>query len=113
VTLKTRFDEETISPRRGDAPLHPNPRRATVRDAGGRVYEVSEEGRDALATEGGVGMQLDTPLRPGESYTTELVFDVPADARDPVLLLNESSPETRFIIGHENSPLHRKTEYGL
>jgi hypothetical protein len=104
VTLKTRFDEDTISPRRGDAPLHPNPRHA---------YEASEEGRYALATEGGVGMPLDTPLRPGESYTTELVFDLPADTRDPVLLLNESSPETRFIIGHENSPLHKKTEFKL
>lgn len=67
----------------------------------------------ALATEGGVGMPLDTPLRPGESYTTELVFDLPADARDPVLLLNGSSHATRFIIGHENGPLHRKTEFRL
>lgn len=113
VTLKTRFDEETISPRRGDAPLYPNPRSATIRDGEGRAYDASEEGRRALATEGGVGMPLDTPLRPGESYTTELVFDLPADARDPVLLLNESSPETRFIIGHENSPLHGKTEFKL
>ncbi|MFL6256365.1 MAG: hypothetical protein ACJ74T_15275 [Pyrinomonadaceae bacterium] len=66
-----------------------------------------------LATEGGVGMPLDTPLRPGESYTTELVFDLPEGARDPVLFVKESSPETRFIIGHENSPLHGKTEFGL
>ena len=113
VTLRTRFDANTISPGRGDSPLSPNPRRAVVHNADGRVYEVSEEGRRALATEGGVGMPLDTPLRPGESYTTELVFDLPAEARDPVLLLNESSPETRFIIGHENSPLHGKTEFKL
>ena len=113
VTLKTRFDEETVSPRRGDAPLRPNPRRAVVRDAEGRVYEASEKGRRALASGVGVGMPLDTPLRPGESYTTELVFDLPADARDPVLLLNESSPVTRFIIGHENSPLHETTEFRL
>ena len=113
VTLKTRFDEKTISSRRGDSPLTPNPRAATVRDADGAAYEVSEEGRRALASEGGTGMPLDTPLRPGESYTTELVFDLPADARDPVLLLNESSPETRFLIGHENSPLHKKTEFKL
>jgi hypothetical protein len=113
VTLKTRFDEMTISPRRGDSPLHPNPRSASVYDAEGRVYEASEEGRRALASEGGTGMPLDTPLRPGESYTTELVFDLPSDARSPLLLLNESSPETRLIIGHENSPLHKKTEFKL
>lgn len=113
VTLRTRFDAGTISAGRGNSLLTPNPRRAVARDADGRVYDLSEEGRRGLATEGGVGMPLDTPLRPGESYTTELVFDLPADARDPVLLLNESSPETRFIIGHENSPLHGKTEFKL
>jgi hypothetical protein len=113
VTLKTRFDETTISPRRGDSPLYPNPRSATVYDAEGHNYEVSEDGRRALASEAGVGMPLDTPLRPGESYATELVFDLPTDARSPLLLLNESSPETRLIIGHENSPLHKKTEFKL
>ena len=62
-----------------------------------------------LSTEGGVGMPLDTALRPGESYTTELVFDLPEGAREPVLLVIESSTATRFIVGHENSPLHGKT----
>jgi hypothetical protein len=113
VTLKTRFDETTISPRRDDSPLSPNPRSATVYDAEGHGYETSEEGRRALASEGGAGMPLDTPLRPGDSYTTELVFDLPTEAHAPLLLLNESSPETRLVIGHENSPLHKKTEFEL
>jgi hypothetical protein len=113
VTLKTRFDETTTSVDRGDGQLYPNPRRATLYDAEGRAYTASEEARRALASGGGAGAPLDTPLRPGESYTTELVFDLPADARDPVLLLNESSPETRFIIGHENSLWHKKTEFKL
>jgi hypothetical protein len=113
VTLKTRFDETTISPRRGDGELYPNPRRMTVYDADGRSYAPSEEGRHALAAERAGGMPLDTPLRPGESYTTELVFDLPAGARDARLLVNESDLPTRFIIGHENSPLHKKTEFKL
>jgi hypothetical protein len=114
VILKTRFDETTISRGRGNGQLYPNPRRATVYDAEGHAYAASEEARRALAASGGgAGMPLDTPLRPGESYTTELVFDLPADARDPVLLLNESAPETHFIIGHENSLLHKKTEFKL
>jgi hypothetical protein len=113
VTLKTRFDETTTSVNRGDGQLYPNPRRATVYDGDGRSYAVSEEARRALASGGGAGVPLDTPLRPGESYTTEIVFDLPADARAPVLLLNEDSPETRFIIGHENSLLHKKTEFKL
>lgn len=113
VTMKTRFDETTTSVNRGDGQLYPNPRRAIVYDTDGRSYTLSDEGRHALASAGGAGMSLDTPLRPGESYTTELVFDLPNDARDPVLLLNESSPETHFIIGHENSLLHKKTEFKL
>ena len=113
VTLKTRFDETTISARRGNGQLYPNPRRVTVYDEEGRAYTVSEEGERALAAAGGAGTPLDTPLRPGESYTTELVFDLPEDARSPVLLINESDLPTRFIIGHENSFLHKKTEFSL
>ena len=113
VTLKTRFDETTISARRGNSQLYPNPRRVTVYDEQGRAYPVSEEGERALAAAGGAGTPLDAPLRPGESYTTELVFDLPEDARSPVLLVNESDLPTRFIIGHENSLLHGKTEFRL
>ena len=29
--------------------------------------------------------------------------------KSPTLLLNESDWVTHFIIGHENSPLHKKT----
>jgi len=113
VTVKTRFDETTISARRGNGQLYPNPRRLTVYDEQGRAYPVSEEGERALVAAGGAGTPLDAPLRPGESYTTELVFDLPADARSPVLLVNESDLPTRFIIGHENSLLHGKTEFRL
>ena len=113
VTLKTRFDETTISPTRGDGELEPNPRSFTVYDADGRAYTPSGEGSRALAATGSTGTPTETPLRPGESYTTELVFDLPSDARDARLLVNESDLPTRFIIGHENSPLHKKTEFKL
>jgi hypothetical protein len=113
VTLKTRFDETTISPARGDGELYPNPRSVTVYDADGRAYVTSGEGARALEASGASGTPIETPLRPGESYTTELVFDLPSDARDTRLLVNESDLPTRFIIGHENSPLHKKTEFKL
>jgi hypothetical protein len=113
VTLKTRFDETTVSAHRGDGELYPNPRGVTVYDADGRSYAPSEEGGRALAAAGAAGMPIETPLRPGESYTTELVFDLPAGARAERLLVNESDLPTRFIIGHENSPLHKKTEFKL
>ena len=113
ATVRTRFDETTTSASRGNGLLYPNPRSVTARDEQGRTYYVSEEGRRALAASGNAGTPLETPLRPGESYSTELVFDLPPDVRSPVLLINESDLPTRFIIGHENSPLHKKTEFRL
>lgn len=113
ATVRTRFDETTTGANRGNDLLYPNPRSTSVYDEQGRTYSVSEEGRRALASASGTGTPFETPLRPGESYTSELVFDLPSDARSPVLLINESDLPTRFIIGHENSPLHKKTEFKL
>lgn len=109
LTVKTRFDETTISPNRGNSPLTPNPRVATLFDEQGRAHAPSPEGERALAGTGELGTPFDTPLRPGEAYTTKLVFDVPAGVKSPTLLVNESDWPTHFIIGHENSPLHKKT----
>ncbi len=113
VTVKTRFDEQTTSAQRGDGQLTPNSRIATVLDAQGREYTVSPAGQRALELSAGTGMPFTTPLRPGESYTTQLVFDLPADAPAPRLLIHEGETITHFIIGHENSPLHKKTEFQL
>jgi hypothetical protein len=113
VTIKTRFDEQTISAHRGLGPLTPNSRIATVIDEQGREYQPSPAGQRALEQTEGTGMPFTTPLRPGESYTTELVFELPADVRAPRLLIHEGETMTRFIIGHENSPLHKKTEFQL
>jgi hypothetical protein len=113
VTVRTRFDETTTSEHRGDGLLYPNPRSLTVHDEQGRTHPLSEEGERALASSEGTGTPLNMPLRPGEAYTTRLVFDLPPDARSPVLLINESDLPTRFIVGHENSLLHGKTEFKL
>lgn len=113
VTVKTRFDEQTISPQRGNQPLTPNSRVVTVLDADGREYSPTPTGQRALELTEGTGMPFTTPLRPGESYTTELVFDLPADVRAPRLLIHEGETVTHFIIGHENSPLHKKTAFRL
>jgi hypothetical protein len=113
ITIRTRFDETTISPTRGNGPLSPNPRRATVSDAAGRVFPVSAEGERALTSMGQTGTPLLTTLRPGESYVTTLVFDLPADASNPTLLLQEDASITRFVIGHENSLFHHQTRFTL
>ena len=113
VTIKTRFDETTIGPNRGNGQLYPNSRVLTVVDEQGRKYSPSPEGSKALELAGTAGTPIPTPLRPGESYTTTAAFDLPADVKNPTLLINEGALETRFIIGHENSLLHKKTRFQL
>jgi hypothetical protein len=54
----------------------------------------------------GTSAPLNTPL-PGESYWTTFVFDVPADARNPRLLISDVDLVTR-LVDHENRPLHGK-----
>jgi len=101
VTVKVRFDEATISSRRPkDATLTPNSRYVALVDAQGRQYPGSTDG-------------LKRRLIPGESYTTEIVFDVPADARQLRLVLRNNDPETALIIGHENSLLHGTITFAL
>ncbi|MBA3569778.1 MAG: hypothetical protein H0W28_10625 [Pyrinomonadaceae bacterium] len=113
VTIKTRFDENTISSTRGNGTLTPNSRLAIVVDAQGRKYLSSESGSKALAQTEDPGTPFTEALRPSETYTTRLVFDLPANVANPTLLLNEGAWLTRFIIGHENSPLHKKTRFQL
>jgi hypothetical protein len=114
VTLKVRFDPETTSVHRPqDMTLTPNPRSVRVVDASGAIYRPDPAGERALETVEGPSIPLTRSLLPGESYVTRLVFDLPAKAREPRLLITESDWITRALIGHENSPLHRKTSFRL
>ena len=101
VTVKVRFDEETISARRSrTAPLSPNRRYVALVDDAGNEYPGSTEG-------------LTRQLIPGESYTTDIAFEVPQKATGLRLVLRNADPETALIIGHENSLLHRKTTLAI
>lgn len=105
VTLRTRFDQTTISPQRPkDAPLVPSPREVRVIDSSGRAYEP-------VST---AGASLTTPLRPGDSYNTEMEFRIPEDAIGLRLLIQTipAWPD-RVLIGDENSWLHKKTYFAL
>lgn len=116
VTIRTRFDERTISPRRGNAPLAPSPRALTMVDDNSREYPASAAGEAALANGGGAGTPMTQPLRPGESYTTQIVFDLPDDARHPRLLISSPTNPTwigSLLIGDENSLLHKKVFFRL
>jgi len=110
VTVKTRFDETTISARRGNALLSPNPRAIAVVDEQGRRYQAVQDLPDQSL---GTSTPITTALRPGEAYTTTFVFDLPLGISKPVLLINESDWITHLIVGHENSLLHKKTSFQI
>jgi len=105
VTLRTRFDETTTSSSRPkDATLTPSPREVHLIDAAGREYApTSVEGTPLL-----------TPLKPADSYTTQLEFAIPKDATGFKLLLNTTPgwPD-HVVIGDENSLFHKKTYFAL
>jgi hypothetical protein len=105
VTIRTRFDANT--------PLNPNPRIVYVLDEQGTRYLPSPEGQLTLARSQDPGKAMSTPIRPGETYTTTVVFDLPVDVRNPTLLIQDDHPFTRLIIGHENSPFHKKIRFQL
>lgn len=113
VPIKAWFDENTISPTRGDGPLTPNARRVVLVDATGQTYARSAEAEAELARLKGEKMTLRQALRPGQSFVKDLVFDIPKRTSGLRLLITEDDPETRLIIGHENSLLHKKIYIGL
>ena len=105
ITVKTRFDPQTISPSRPkDAPLAPSPRTFYLVDADDHVYRAT----------GISGTPFTTSLKPGDSYQTVLSFVVAKDHKGMRLLLI-TSPEWQdhFLIGEENSWLHHKTYFAL
>jgi hypothetical protein len=116
VSIRTRFDEHTISPRRGDGLLTPGPRLLSLVDVRGNSYRVVDAAQAALAATNTASVPLDTPLRPGQSYVTQVVFDLPEGSPPPRLLIR--SPVQPgwlgfFLIGDEESLFHRKVFLAL
>ena len=105
VTLRTRFDETTTSATRPkEATLTPSPREVELIDSSGNSYSPVSS----------MGTSLMTPLKPAESYTTQLEFRVPRNAEGLRLLIRTVPgwPD-HVVIGDENSWLHQKTYFAL
>jgi len=113
LRVKTWFDERTISAHRGNGPLTPNGRRILLVDDAGRRFPPSPEGQAAVGRLTSNSTLITQPLRPGESYMTDFVFDVARDAQKLRLLITEDDPETGLVIGHENSFLHKKIYFAV
>ena len=101
ITVRVRFDSGTIASwRPRDVPLSPNGRRVALIDSQGRRYPAAPA-------------SLDRRLLPGQEYTTDFVFDVPADAGTPRLELESGDWPTHLMIAHENAFLHGKVLFRL
>lgn len=110
VRLKTWFDEHSIAKFRGNGPLTPVPRLVSLTDAENRRYYPTQLKPGTLAE---ISTPLVQALRPGESYLTTLVFDVPKETRDLRLLITDDDPISVVTIDHENSPFHGKIYLSL
>lgn len=109
VTLRTWFDPSTIAPFRGDAPLSPGPRTVYILDDAGRRYDPSPEATTAWQKAHGGSTPLGRELRPGESYTTTLVFGLSSGVGAARLYVGDPPGGIeKVLIGHENSPMHGK-----
>jgi hypothetical protein len=105
VTLRVRFDSTTISAHRGMAPLTPGPRLVEV---------IAQDGRRFAPRPDPAAPPLTRALVPGESYTTTLTFDLPADVRAPRLFITGAAgwPD-RLVIGSEASLGHARVTFQL
>ena len=113
VTIQTRLDPETIGSNRGDSLLYPNSRSVSITDAGGNEYFPAAAAENVLYKTHAAGTPMTIPLRPGERYSTVVVFDLPPGIQRPTLLIREGETLTHLVIGHENSPLHKKVRFLL
>ena len=113
LTIKTRFDETTIGRNRGDGLLYPNSRVVSISDENGTQYFPSAVAQSSLQKSQTAGTAMTIPLRPGEKYSTTLVFDLPVNIKNPTLLIHEGEFLTHFVIGNENSFLHKKTRFQI
>ena len=83
-------------------------------DEAGRRYDPSPRATQAWENVHGKSTPLERELRPGESYTTTFVFELPADARAPRLFVGDPPGGIeRVLVGHENSPMHGRTYLAL
>ena len=85
-------------------------------DDQGNRYAYSVGGQKSL-DETNQSTPLEMPwfhsLGPGESSERQIVFDLPADARNPSIEITEGQWPSYLVIGDENSFFHKKTRIRL
>src|SRR5215213_11044 len=95
------------------APLQLNGTEAKVVDDQKREFARDTEAEKFL----GEQPEFDKRIAPAESFTKEIVFDVPADAKNPRLDLSNGYGIDKYIeavlIGDEDSLLHKRQLFSL
>jgi len=103
-----------VSSRAGRIAQRPDEPRFWIEDARGRRYAPSPAGQAAWTLAHGPARAVDDRIGPGESFTTPLVFALPAGADRPALVVAEGpSWLGRIVIGGEDSPFHGRTKVPL
>ncbi len=97
VTLQLR----NAALRTAEKPDHPA---AYLVDQQGKTYQPSSTGQQPV---------WDQQLLSGETQQRTLIFPISAMSSSPFLVVTEGSFPTPLIIGDNNSPFHRKTEFRL
>ena len=110
VTVRIRSDARR-------ATLTPDNLIATAFDDANRSYARDLDAERALEEAEGGEPSFERPVEANASYIKRLVFDLPEDARGATLYISEGPPLERlielFIIGDEDSLLHRRTRFRL
>jgi hypothetical protein len=85
-------------------------RRRAQRERGVQVYLMDDRGRCYDAVHDADAVPFDVLLQPQEKVNTKRVFNLPADARDSVLVVShEGWFPGLFIIGDSESLFHKRT----
>ena len=82
--------------------------KASLIDSEGHVYQVSPQGQRAYESGAGPSPPLTSRLQPGETISSVQIFDVPQGTSDLALHFGHDGPGL-FIIGDDESPLHKPT----
>ena len=106
ITVREAYEAGARNTERDGAAVRPGARRFALVDAEGRRWPA--HGHQSLG-----GDTLFAPLRPGEAREAAVLFVVPDDVVPRALLVEDVSPVSRLLVGHERSPLHRKTLLSL
>lgn len=81
---------------------------AELLDYRGHVYHPNAAGQEAYQAEYGANPPLASLLQPGGTFYSVQVFDVPTSADSLAFHFHHAGPGL-FIIGDEESPLHKPT----